>query len=255
MPGGPEQLSKLSAEELRAKAGEEADLIVLGTITARASGKFGATTVWCTATAAVRVVDLGSGQKLKELGDAVKGKLPGYLIDPASLAVVAGAERNMFNEHGLSVALVPQPDDPSLLFQPDTFAIGGIYFTGNLMLDIDKIDAFGNESSDGVGQDTGKQATEAALSGFGDSGLLALTREKNGDERGLVFDLQPDQNGLIQALPVAEHTDSYRGNAIRACQIPSDIAAEGLFVGVTGKGGRLHVQGWRVGARPQFKVL
>ena len=83
----------ISAEELRAKAGEEADLIVVGTATARSSGKFGATTVWCTATAAVRVVEVATGQKVKELGDAVKGKLPGELNTAGREALEALADK------------------------------------------------------------------------------------------------------------------------------------------------------------------
>ena len=66
---------------------------MLGTVTARSSGKFGATTVWCTATAAVPVGDLASGQKVKDLGDAVKGKLPGELNAAGREALEALADK------------------------------------------------------------------------------------------------------------------------------------------------------------------
>jgi hypothetical protein len=90
---GEGKLAKVGPDELRAQAAGLADLAVVGTVVARQSGRFGATTVWATATAAVRVIDLGTGQVLQSFGDAEKGKLPGPLDAAGRGALDALAEK------------------------------------------------------------------------------------------------------------------------------------------------------------------
>ena len=90
---GADKLAKIGPDELRAQAAGQADVAVVGTVIARQSGRFGATTVWATATSAVRVIDLGTGQVLQTFGDSEKGKLPGALDAAGRGALDALAEK------------------------------------------------------------------------------------------------------------------------------------------------------------------
>lgn len=109
-------VEKLGGEAAAAAAGdartkEEAkafgDVLVLGTVTSRHAGSFGAKTVWHRARADVRVIDLSTGQVLQAFADEEKGERPG-LVDVAGRSALEALAKKLAPAAARAVAAAAQ---------------------------------------------------------------------------------------------------------------------------------------------------